>query len=87
MRGATERYYEQVTYSYFHDKQVKMNRGKRQLIDLIKCSKEANNENSIKLLLITSQWTTFRKHFKECRDDIEQEYLEIMYDFLLPLEN
>ncbi|MEX3745965.1 hypothetical protein [Lysinibacillus xylanilyticus] len=79
-----------LTYSYFHDKQVKTNRGDKIYIDLIRQAKEADNENSIKLLLTKSQWTTFRKHFKFCRDDIEQAYLDcshIMYDFLLPSED
>ncbi|MFJ7731544.1 hypothetical protein ACIQXF_06565 [Lysinibacillus sp. NPDC097231] len=76
-----------LTYSYFHDKQVKTNRGDKAYIDLIRRVKEADNENSIKLLLTKSQWKTFRKHFKACRDDIEQAYLEsshIIYDYLLP---
>lgn len=76
-----------LTYSYFHEKKVKTNRGNKAYIDLIRQVKEADSENSIKLLLTKSQWTTFRKHFKTCRDDIEQAYLEtshVMYDFLLP---
>lgn len=59
-------------------------------MDLIRQAKEADNENAIRLLLTTSQWKTFRKHFKASRDDIEQAYLEasyIMYDFLLPYES
>ncbi|MFC9539052.1 hypothetical protein ACFTQ7_04120 [Lysinibacillus sp. NPDC056959] len=79
-----------LTYSYFYDKQVKTNRGQKEYIDLIRQAKEADNENSIKLLLTTSQWTTFRKHFKECRDDIEQAYIEsshLIYDFLVPSES
>lgn len=57
------------------------------LIDLIRKAKEADNENSFKLLLTDAQWKTFRKHFKENRDDIEQAYIDvqdIMYDFLTP---
>ncbi|KAB0443269.1 hypothetical protein [Lysinibacillus fusiformis] len=76
-----------LTYSYFQEKKVKTNRGNKPYIDLIRQVKEADSENSSKLLLTKSQWTTFRKHFKACRDDIEQAYLEtshVMYDFLLP---
>lgn len=76
-----------LTYSYFHDMQVKTKRGDKAYIDLIRRAKEADNENSIKLLLTKSQRKTFRKHFKACRDDIEQAYLEsshIIYDYLLP---
>lgn len=72
-----------LTYSYFHHKQVKTNRGQK---EYIRQAKEADNENSIKLLLTDAQWTTFRKHFKACRDDLEQAYIEnshIMYDFLI----
>lgn len=72
-----------LTYSYFHDNQVKTNRGDKAYIDLIRQAKEAYNENSI---LTTSQWTTFRKHFKEYRDDVENAYFDskdIIYDFLL----
>ncbi|MGE7927588.1 hypothetical protein [Lysinibacillus xylanilyticus] len=79
-----------LTYSYFNYKQVKTNRGDKAYIYLINQAKKAQNENAIRLLLTKSQWTTFRKHFKACRDDIEQAYLEsshIMYDFLLPLKN
>ncbi|WP_223553465.1 hypothetical protein [Lysinibacillus sphaericus] len=86
---ATKRFYEQVTYSYFHDKQVKTSRGEKTYIELIRHAKEVYNENSIKLLLTEGQWTKFRKHFKSCRDDIEQLYLEnshMIYDFLLPKE-
>ena len=82
---ATKRFYEQVTYSYFHDKQVKTIRGDKAYIELIRQAKEADNENSIKLLLTKSQWTTFRKHFKAYRYDIEWAYIEsshIIYDFL-----
>ena len=73
-----------LTYSYFNDKQVKTDRGDKAYIDLIRRAKEVDNENSIKLLLTKSQWTTFRKHFKACRDDIEQAYIEnshLIYDF------
>ncbi|WP_427108394.1 hypothetical protein [Lysinibacillus xylanilyticus] len=40
------------------------------------------------MLLTDAQWTTFRKHFKASRDDIEWAYIEnshIIYDFLLAL--
>lgn len=60
------------------------------MIDLIMCSKEPNNENSIKLLLTKNQWDTYRKQFKACRDDIEQVYIEnshMIYDFYVPLES
>lgn len=69
-----------LTYSKIHDKQFKTNRGKRQLMDLIKCSKEANNENSIKLLLTKNQWNSYRKHFQVCRDVIEQAILKQSHD-------
>jgi len=74
-----------LTYSYFHDKKVKTNRGQKAYIDLIKQAKGADCENSIKPYLTDAQWKTFRKHFKESRDDIEEAYIDlkdIMYDFL-----
>ncbi|UUV23433.1 MULTISPECIES: hypothetical protein [Lysinibacillus] len=74
-----------LTYSYFHDKQVKTNRGQKEYIDLIKQAKGADCENTIKPHLTDAQWKTFRKHFKESRDDIEQAYIDVqdfMYDFL-----
>lgn len=77
-----------LTYSYLNDKQVKTSRGDKAYIDLINQAKKPHNENAIRALLTKSQWSTFRKHFKESRDDIEQAYLEnshIMYDFLLPI--
>ncbi|QNK86404.1 hypothetical protein H7992_14165 [Sporosarcina sp. resist] len=75
-----------LTYSYFHEQKVKTNRGQKEFIDLIKRSKEADNENYVKLLLSDSQWRTYRSHFKACRDDIEDWYLHnshVIYDFLL----
>ncbi|WP_342558327.1 hypothetical protein [Metasolibacillus sp. FSL K6-0083] len=74
-----------LTYSYFNDKSVKTNRGTKSYIDLIKQAKQAGNENAIRLLLTDSQWKTFRKCFKESRDDIEQAYLDSLsyiYGFL-----
>lgn len=56
------------------------------LIDLIRKAKEADNENSLKLLITDAQWKTFRKHFKESKDDIEQAYIDVQdikYDFLI----
>lgn len=79
-----------LTYSYFNDKSVKTNRGTKSYIDLIKQAKQADNENAIRLLLTDNQWKTFRKRFKESRDDIEQAYLDVsyfIYDFLLPYHN
>mgnify|MGYP003514138791 CR=1 FL=1 len=79
-----------LTYSYFNDKSVKTNRGNKSYIDLIKQAKQADNENAIRLLLSDNQWKTFRKRFKESRDDIEQAYLDVsyfIYDFLLPYHN
>lgn len=76
-----------LTYSYFHEQKVKTNRGQRGFIDLIKRSKEVDNENYIRLHLTDSQWRTYRSHFKACRDDIEQLYMDkrnVIYDFLLP---
>ena len=57
-----------LTYSYFHDKKRKTNRGDKAYIDLIRQAKETDNENenAIKLLLTTSQWNTFWKQFKVC---------------------
>lgn len=78
-----------LRYSNFHDKKIKTNREDKAYSDLIRQAKEAGNENIIKLLFSKSQWATFHKHFKACRDDIEHAYLEvshIIYDFLLPLE-
>ncbi|KGA81110.1 hypothetical protein KQ41_20090 [Lysinibacillus fusiformis] len=75
-----------LTYSYFHERTVETYRGSKEYIELIRKAKGADNENSIKLLLTDAQWTTFRKHFKACRDDIEWAYIEsshIIYDFLL----
>jgi len=56
---------------------------------LINQAKKAQNENTVRVLLTKSQRKTFKKHFKECRDDIEHAYLDyscFMYDFLLPFE-
>lgn len=75
-----------LTYSNLHEKEVKTNRGQKQLIDLIRRSKEAKNENYVKLHLSKGSYQTFRNHFKACRDDIEQLYVENshkIYDFLL----
>lgn len=75
-----------LTYSNFHNKQVKTNRGQKQYLDLIKSSKEADNENYMKLLLSKSTYQTFRNQFKACRDDLEWVYIEnshMIYDFLL----
>jgi len=75
-----------LTYSYFHERKVKTNRGQREYIDLIKGSKQSKNDNYVKLLLTEAQWKTFRSHFKACRDDIEDLYLHNsheIYDFLL----
>ncbi|REB10032.1 hypothetical protein DVB69_04290 [Sporosarcina sp. BI001-red] len=79
-----------LKYSYFYERKVKTNRGQKGFIDLIKRSKKVENENYVKLLLSDSQWKTFRKHFKACRDDIEDWYLQnshVIYDFLLRKEN
>lgn len=78
-----------LTYSIFHEKQVKTNRGQKDFITLIKRSKELKNDNYVRLLLTDAQWKTFRSHFKACRDDIEDLYLHNsheIYDFLLPIE-
>ena len=76
-----------LTYSYFHHKQVKTNRGQK---EYIRQAKEADNENSIKLLLTDAQWKTFRMHFKASRDDIERAYSgvqHLIYDFLAQYHN
>ena len=78
-----------LTYSIFHENKFRNKKGKSYL-DLIKKAKETGNENVIRFALTKSQWNTFRNHFKACRDDIEQAYIEAsyyLYDFLLPTES
>lgn len=75
-----------LTYSYFNGKSVKTSIGDKAYIELINEAKKAQNEKAVRALLTKSQWTTFRKHFKACRDDIEQAYLDasyFIYDFLI----
>lgn len=78
-----------LTYSNFHNKKVKTNRGEKDYVALIKLSKEVDNENYVKLLLDSQgRYQTFRNNFKAWRDEIEDWYLEnshIIYDFLLRL--
>lgn len=80
-----------LQYSYFHERTVKTTKGIQLYTDLIKQAKAIDNENLVRLMLDNqSTWTTFRKHFKACRDDIEQIYVEnshLIYDFLLPSES
>lgn len=78
-----------LAYSVFHENKFRSKKGQSYL-DLIKLAKVTKNENAIRFALTDSQWKTFRKHFKACRDDIEQAYLEashFVYDFLLPTES
>lgn len=75
-----------LTYSHFYNKKVKTNRGQKEYIDLIKHAKKVKNENYLKLHLSDNTYQTFRNHFKSCRDDIEQLYMDkshLIYDFLL----
>ncbi|WP_301107111.1 hypothetical protein [Sporosarcina sp.] len=76
-----------LTYSNFHELKVKTNKRQMKYTDLIKRSKEVNNENYTRLRLTDNQWRTYRKHFKASRDDIERLYMDErnkIYDFLLP---
>lgn len=76
-----------LTYSYFHERTVETTAGTQSHTDLIKQAKAVDNENYVRMMLNNqSTWNTHRKHFKACRDDIEQAYIEnshIIYDFLL----
>ena len=80
-----------LQYSYFHERTVSTVKGTQSYIDLIKKAKAIDNENFVRLMLDKqSAWNTYRKHFKACRDDIEQAYIEnshLIYDFLLPSDS
>jgi len=75
-----------LTYSYFHERTVATTAGTQSHNDLIKQAKAVENENYVRMMLNNqSKWNTHRKHFKACRDDIEQAYLDskdFIYDFL-----
>lgn len=78
-----------LSYSVFHENKFRSKKGQSYL-DLIKQAKATDNENAIRFALSDSQWKTFKKHFKACRDDIEQAYIEashFVYDFLLPTDS
>jgi len=80
-----------LQYSYFHERTVGTTKGIQLYTDLIKQAKAVDNENTVRLMLDNqSAWRTHRKHFKACRDDVEQAYLDkknVIYDFLLPKES
>ena len=75
-----------LTYSYFHERTVETTKGTQSYTDLIKQAKAVDNENYVRMMLDNqSSWNTHRKHFKSCRDDIENAYLDskdFIYDFL-----